>query len=47
MIPKRAPFKTLMLKTYLKIDKKVIKLKTCRYKYRLALIYNPTVTKPY
>ena len=49
MIPKRAhftaDFKTLMLKTCLKIDKKVIKLQDMSL--RMALSYDPTVTKPY
>ena len=36
MIPKRAHFKTLLLKTYLKIDKKVIKLKDMSLQIRIG-----------
>ena len=37
MIAKRAHFKTLMLKTYLEIDKKVIKLKDMLLQIRNGL----------
>ena len=37
MIPKRAHFNTLMLKKYLKIDEKVIKLKDMSLQIRIGL----------